>query len=249
MGGKRRAHPSGDTHGKAAASGDVTVAQGGASQKRQTWGLIVGSGAESADAGSSGQDESWWMDTVQRALPLLLPLVGPEGTVQCFHVCKSWRGELEAGGFCSKTSHLCLALARGRGAERLQQNAQMRLNACSGVDAERALCLDGGAFLAKSLGWTGRSLQEWLQAASQEPDASFLSQGAPSTAQSFGLVLVQWVGKPQGRYSGSYTLKGHSKCVRSVAFSRDGKRAASASDDKLVKIWDIETGTEVSGFE
>jgi len=126
MGGKRRAQPSGDAHGKAAAIGDVTAAQGGASQKRRTRGLIVGSGAGSAEAGSSGQEETWWMDTVQRVLPLLLPLVGPEGTVQCFHVCKSWQGELEAGGFCNKTAQVCAALARGGDAARLLQNAQRR---------------------------------------------------------------------------------------------------------------------------
>jgi WD40 repeat protein len=92
-------------------------------------------------------------------------------------------------------------------------------------------------------------LQEWLQAASQEPDASFLSRGAASTAQSLGLALVQWGCKPQGRYPGSYTLPGHSSTVESVALSRDGKRAVSGSQDKLVKIWDTETGAEVSSLE
>jgi WD40 repeat protein len=185
------------------------------------------------------------MDTVQRLLPLLLPLVGLEGTVRCFHVCKSWRGELEAEGFCNKTAQLCWALAGGGDAERLQQNALRRLDATTDDDAERALCLDGSAFLEKSLRWKG-SLVEWLQAASQEPDASFLSRGAASTAQSLGLALVQWVGKPQGKYPGSYTLPGHSNLAHTVALSRDGKRAASGSWDKLVKIWNAETGAEVS---
>jgi len=248
MGGKRKAQPSGDAHAKAAASGDVTAAQGGASQKRRTRGLIVGTGAGSADAGSSGQEESWWMDTVQRVLEFLLPLVGPEGAVQCFHVCKSWRGELQAGGFCGKTAQLCSALAKGGGAARLRQNAQRRLDASSGDDIERAMCLEGVAFLKESSLWKG-SVHEWLQAASQEPDASFLSRGAASTAQGLGLALVQWVDKPQGRYSGSYSPTGHSNYVESVALSRDGKRAASASRDKLVKIWNAETGAEVGSLE
>jgi WD40 repeat protein len=167
----------------------------------------------------------------------------------CFtQVCKPWRRELKAGGFCGKTAHLCSALAGGGDAERLHQNALRRLNASSGVDAERALCLDGSAFLAKSFGRKG-SLQEWLQAASQEPDASFLSRGAASTAQSLGLALVQWVGKPQWRYPGSYALTGHSDMVQWVAFSRDGKRVASVSDDTLVKIWNAGTGAEVSSLE
>jgi len=231
-------------------------------------------------------------------------------------VCKAWRRELEAWGFCGKTAHLCAALARGEDAARLRQNALRRLNASSGVDAERALCLDGGAFPDKSEGWTGSvqaslqaarglysrtaklcstlagggdaerlqqnarrrlnastdvdaaramcldggafleksagrkgNLQEWLQAASQEPDASFLSRGAASTAQSLGLALVRWAGKPQGRYPGSYTLPGHSDIVHTVALSRDGRRAASGSWDTFVKIWNTETGAEVSSLE
>ena len=44
-----------------------------------------------------------------------------------------------------------------------------------------------------------------------------------------------------------FTLKGHSSDVRSVAFSSDGTRIVSTgSNDKLVKIWNAETGAEVS---
>ena len=110
------------------------------------------------------------------------------------------------------------------------------------------MCLDGGAFLEKSLGWKG-SFQEWLQAASQEPDASFLSRGAASTAQGLGLELVQWDGKPQGSYPGVHTLTGHATRVATVSVSRDGKRATSGSEDTLVKMWDTETGAEVSSLD
>ena len=130
------------------------------------------------------------------------------------------------------------------------QNSLRRLNTSSG-DAERALCLDGVAFLNQ---WQGREgdMREWLQAASQEPDASFLSRGAASTAQSLGIALVQWVGKPQGRYPRTYALPDHSNGVHrvhTVALSRDGKRAASGSEDNFVKIWNAETGAEVSSLE
>ena len=43
------------------------------------------------------------------------------------------------------------------------------------------------------------------------------------------------------------TLAGHSDEVNLVAISADGKRVVSGSKDTTVKIWDVETGTEVSG--
>ena len=42
------------------------------------------------------------------------------------------------------------------------------------------------------------------------------------------------------------TLKGHTRWLRSVAFSPDGKRVVSGSTDKHVKIWNVETGVAVS---
>ena len=41
-------------------------------------------------------------------------------------------------------------------------------------------------------------------------------------------------------------LTGHSGKVYSVAFSPDGQSIVSGSKDKLVKIWDVETGAVVS---
>ena len=38
---------------------------------------------------------------------------------------------------------------------------------------------------------------------------------------------------------------GHSDSVTALEFSPDGKRVVSGSCDKLVKIWNAETGTEV----
>jgi len=45
-----------------------------------------------------------------------------------------------------------------------------------------------------------------------------------------------------------HILTGHSRPVLSVAFSPNGKRVVSGSDDNLVKIWDTDTGAQVSSF-
>jgi len=185
-------------------------------------------------------------DTLQRMLPFVVEHVGAAAVLRCSQACKPWRLELEARGFCHKTLRLCLTLAQGEEFEHLQRNMLQRLNASSG-QAERAVWSDVNAFLQRSSGWEG-SLHQRLQAASQEPGASFLSRGASSTAQILGLPLVQWVGKPEGRYPCVCTLMAHGGEVNSVAFSLNGSRIVSGSRDGVVRIWDVATGALVSSF-
>ncbi|MDT9185740.1 MAG: hypothetical protein P5674_23845, partial [Limnospira sp. PMC 289.06] len=42
------------------------------------------------------------------------------------------------------------------------------------------------------------------------------------------------------------TLSGHSRSVNAVAIAPDGKRAVSASEDKTLKLWDLEQGRELA---
>ncbi|VDB86404.1 unnamed protein product [Peniophora sp. CBMAI 1063] len=48
-----------------------------------------------------------------------------------------------------------------------------------------------------------------------------------------------------GRMPGAPFLFGHTNVVNTVAFSPDGKRLASGSDDWTIRIWDVDSGQEV----
>ena len=45
------------------------------------------------------------------------------------------------------------------------------------------------------------------------------------------------------------TFEGHNSCVFSVCFSSDGKKIASGSWDKTVRVWNVETGECIKTFE
>jgi serine/threonine protein kinase len=69
-------------------------------------------------------------------------------------------------------------------------------------------------------------------------------------------ILVGHVGSTGGllmlvnlRTGDTPVLNGHTRTVRSVAFSPDGRRAASGSMDGTIRIWDTATGNEIHVFD
>ena len=75
------------------------------------------------------------------------------------------------------------------------------------------------------------TLWEATRAAMNAADAAELRAGAFFITDETGKELA--------------TLRGHEEPVRSVAFSPDGRRLATASADDTAKIWDDETGREL----
>ena len=61
------------------------------------------------------------------------------------------------------------------------------------------------------------------------------------TSQIFSILIR--TPKHKMAYQRLHTLKGHKKRVWSVCYAPDGKMLASASDDKSVKLWDVQRGT------
>jgi WD40 repeat protein len=80
-----------------------------------------------------------------------------------------------------------------------------------------------------------------LHAGAISPDGRTLAAGGHGLAgeEKTG-VGVYLIDLPSGRMR---TLRGHKGTIHSLAFAPDGKRLASGSDDKTVRVWDLESGT------
>jgi len=164
-----------------------------------------------------------------------------------YRTCTYWRKELSDEGFHMRTFALCTSLSDvAQTFERAQALIRQQLERVPD-EADRAWWLDARSLVQRWRSVVGSgTVWSWLQAASQEPDAGPLSWRAAATARSLRQPLVSWPGKPQARHPGQCTLTGHSYFVTSVAYSPDGKHIVSGSNDTTVRVWDSQTGKEVS---
>jgi WD40 repeat protein len=99
---------------------------------------------------------------------------------------------------------------------------------------------DGSQFTSQMV---GRLLPYRDQPALREFAAS-LAEGAPRPWVRLLHPTLHPPGTPLIR-----TLEGHSGGVHGVAVSSDGRRAVSVSEDKTLKVWDLETGHELRTLE
>lgn len=84
-----------------------------------------------------------------------------------------------------------------------------------------------------------------LQAVFSPDGKRIVTCGKDNTARIWTLVDLADEGRPIKAMSELHVLVGHTAAVNSVAFSPDGKRVLTGSDDHTAKIWDSETGQEL----
>ncbi len=90
-----------------------------------------------------------------------------------------------------------------------------------------------------------------FQQAANQPDSTAPARSAQRRVDA-GLetrVWVRWTSKRQEQSPCLLTLTGHESAVADCAFSPDGAKILSASNDKRLKIWDALTGAEHMSIE
>src|SRR5205807_2415843 len=86
------------------------------------------------------------------------------------------------------------------------------------------------------------------EAGATDQMVELLDQHRPKPGES-DLRNFEWYYLYRLCHSELLTLKGHAGQVHSMAYSPDGKRLASGSQDSTVKVWDGQTGQELVTFK
>jgi WD40 repeat protein len=86
--------------------------------------------------------------------------------------------------------------------------------------------------------------QQYVRCVAWSPDGKLIaSAGGSSENSTPGEFEIHLWNPEDGKLV--HALKGHTTRVNSVAFRNDGKALVSGSDDKTIRIWDVEKGTEL----
>jgi WD40 repeat protein len=88
---------------------------------------------------------------------------------------------------------------------------------------------------------TRSSSIDWIDCIAWSPDGRLLASGSWKR-----IYIGSNLGSPAAPHPTAIrTIDAHTRWVRSMAFSPDGTLLASGSEDRTIKLWQVETGTEI----
>lgn len=138
---------------------------------------------------------------------------------------------------------------RSQDAQRDPAQSEVRGHGTAQVDRVSDL-EDFARFVAAQSHLLGRKPALTFQQAANEPDSTAPARVAHRRIEA-GLEArpwLQYVNKPQCHSACLMTLVGHTGSVKTCAFSPNGSRIVSSSQDGTLKLWDAQTGAELATF-